>query len=54
MGLSIILLAGGLFLVITGATLLIIRIQRKIAILCLIAGIVLIVVPPLLVIVTQM
>ena len=53
-GVSIILLASGLLLAMTGAALLVIRKQRKIAIVCLIAGIVLIIVPPFLVMVTQM
>ena len=54
MGISLILLAGGFLLTIIGIVLLVIRKQRKIALACLIAGIVLIVFPPIFVIVNTM
>jgi len=46
MGLSLILLASGLLLLLTGVILLAIRKQRKIAVACLILGVVLLVEPP--------
>jgi hypothetical protein len=54
MGISLLLLAVGLLLAMTGTLLLVIGKQRGIAMACLIAGIVLILVPPIFVIVVQM
>ena len=54
MGISLMLLVSGFLLTITGIVLLVIRKQRKIALACLIAGIGLIVFPPIFVIVNTM
>ena len=54
MGISLILAAIGALLAITGVVLLIMRVQRKIALVCLILGIALILVPPILIIVVSM
>ena len=54
MGVSILLLVGGLLLAITGVVLLVIRKKRNIAVLCLIVGLALILVPPIFVMVNTM
>ena len=54
MGISLMLLVSGLLLAITGVVLLLMRKQRKIAIACLTAGIVLIIAPPIFVIMNTM
>ena len=54
MPLSLILLAGGLLLVILGGVLLAIKVQRVVAVACLIVGLVLIALPPVLVVITSM
>jgi len=54
MGISLILLVSGLLLAMAGVVLLVIRKQRKTAVACLIAGIALIMVPPIFVIVNTM
>ena len=54
MGISLLLLASGLLLAITGVVLLVIRKHRKTAVSCLILGITLILVPPMLIIMSTM
>ena len=54
MGISLILLASGMLLVVTGVAMLVLKKQRWIAILCLIVGVVLIALPPLLVMMSSM
>ena len=54
MGISLILLASGMLLVVTGVAMLVLKKQRWIAILCLVAGIGLIVLPLLLIITSSM
>ena len=53
MGISLILLASGMLLVVTGVAMLVLKKQRWIAILCLVAGIGLIAVIPMLVIISS-
>jgi hypothetical protein len=54
MGISLILMASGLLLGITGVVLLVMRRHRKIAVACLTVGTLLIIVPPILVMTNTM
>ena len=54
MGISLMLLVSGLLLAITGVVLLLMRKQRKIAVVCLVVGIVLFIAPPIFVMMNTM
>ena len=54
MGISLILLASGVLLVVTGVVLLVIKKLRCIAIVCVVSGVGLIVLPPTLVMMSSM